>query len=105
MNDLYLQRVPTVAYRRLGQEIIVMSASDSTLFTLNEVASLIWEAADGRTPISEIVRDRICEEFDVDFNQASQDAAALVQELQARGLLTTSGKPVENMDFAAVPLP
>jgi len=35
-----------------------MSATDSTLFTLNEVASLIWKSADGATPLWEIVKSR-----------------------------------------------
>jgi Coenzyme PQQ synthesis protein D (PqqD) len=102
MNEIYIRRAPTVAYRRMGQEVIAMSATDSTLFSLNEVASVIWEAADGRTALSEIVRSKICEEFDVDFAQASQDAQELVQGLTARGLLCTSEKPVANIDCVPV---
>jgi hypothetical protein len=34
---------------------MVMSVVDSTFFTLNEVASTIWRAADGTTPLDEIV--------------------------------------------------
>ena len=37
-----------VAARAVGGEMMIMSAKDSTLFTLNEVAMAIWEAADGR---------------------------------------------------------
>ena len=45
-----------IAARVLGNETMVMSATDSTLFTLDEVATVIWESADGVTPLEEIVK-------------------------------------------------
>jgi len=50
----------------LGGEMMIMSAVDSTFFTLNPVASVIWQAADGCTPLSEIVAQHVCPEFEVD---------------------------------------
>jgi hypothetical protein len=44
----------------LGDEMMVVSTADSTSFTLNDGASLIWQAADGRTPLSEIVAYKVC---------------------------------------------
>ena len=38
---------------------MVMSAADSTLFTLDEIASVIWDAADGATPLDEIVATKL----------------------------------------------
>ena len=35
-----------IAARAVGGEMMIMSAKDSTLFTLNEVATAIWEAID-----------------------------------------------------------
>ena len=64
-------REPAIAARMLGGEMMIMSTADSTFFTLNEVASAIWQAADGRTPLSEIVESKICQEFDVDQEQRS----------------------------------
>ena len=46
-NYRYVTRSKSIAARALGDETMVMSATDSTLFTLNEVASVIWAAADG----------------------------------------------------------
>jgi len=71
-----------------------MSALDSTLFNLNTVATLIWQAADGRTPLSKIVRGLICEEFDVDPDVAYRDAEAFVNELASHRILTLSDQPV-----------
>ena len=55
MTEIYIARSSAIASRMLGGEMMVMSAVDSTFFTLNPVASVIWQAADGQTPLSEIV--------------------------------------------------
>ena len=65
MSDKYIARSKAVAARVLGDEMMIMSAVDSKLFSLSDVATVIWEAADGRTPLSEIVAKRVCAEFNV----------------------------------------
>ena len=74
--------------------MMIMSAVDSTFFTLNEVATAIWQAADGRTPLSEIVTATICSEFDVDPAQAASDAQHFVAELSQHGILAVSDQPI-----------
>jgi hypothetical protein len=74
--------------------MIIMSARDSTLFSLNEVGLVIWEAADGRTPLEQIVKDKVCAEFDVTPEEALKDAESFVQELAAHGILILSDTPV-----------
>lgn len=95
MKNLYIARSPMVAARQLGSEIVIMSATDSTLFTLNEVASLIWKSADGATPLWEIVNSKVCAEFDVDPEVALADAERLVSELADRGLLLLTNGPAK----------
>jgi hypothetical protein len=73
-------------------EAVILLADDSTLNTLNAVGTLIWEAADGQTPLSAII-DRICAEFEVEPAQAERDAAAFIEKLQRRGLLVVSETP------------
>ena len=73
---------------------MIMSATDSTFFTLNEVATAIWQAADGRTPLSEIVAAKICSEFDVNPDQAERDAEQFVTELSQHGILLVSDQPI-----------
>jgi Coenzyme PQQ synthesis protein D (PqqD) len=92
MTETFISRGPALAYRMLGGETIVMSAGDSTLFSLDEVASLIWQAADGRTPLTSIVA-QICGQYDVDEDEARHDAEEFVAELASRGLLTLSERP------------
>ncbi len=76
--------------------MMIMSAVDSTFFTLNEVATLIWQAADGRTPLSDIVTGKICPEFEVDPDQAGRDAEQFVSDLSQHGILMVSDQPITN---------
>jgi hypothetical protein len=85
-----------VAARELGGEMVIMSAVSSSLFTLNEVATLIWKSADGGTPLREIVEERVCAEFDVDPELALADAEHLVSELLEHGLVLVTNEPVNS---------
>lgn len=89
MPEAYLTQSPRTAWRVYDGEAVVLWPDDSTLNTLNAVGTLIWESADGKSPVSAIVA-RICEEFDVDPERAKQDTMAFVAKLRARGLLTVS---------------
>jgi len=93
MSPLYIARSREIAARQLGDEMIVMSARDSTLFSLNDVGLVIWQAADGRTPLEEIVNERVCAEFDVTPEEALKDAESFVRELAGHGILMLSDRP------------
>lgn len=93
-NSIYIARSSAIAARALAGEMMVMNSVDSTFFTLNEVATTIFQAADGRTPLEDIVRDRICEEFDVEPAQAQADAEQFVAELSRHGILLVSPQPL-----------
>ncbi|HTX14564.1 MAG TPA: PqqD family protein [Candidatus Baltobacteraceae bacterium] len=101
MSEKYIARAKAVAARVLGGEMMIMSASNSTLFSLSDVATVIWEAADGRTSLSEIVAVRVCTEFDVQQDVAYRDAELLVEELAMRGILRVSSQPVLDPEPAA----
>ena len=93
-TPVYVARSTRVAARRLGDETMIMSGRDSSLFTLNPTASVIWEAADGITPLSQIVEERICMEFDTEPGAAIRDARELVKGLAEAGILVTSDAPI-----------
>ncbi len=100
MSEKYIARSPAVAARKFDEEMIVMSAVDSTLFNLSEVAAVIWQAADGQTPLSEIVRDQVCAVFDVAPDEAYRDAEAFVEDLARHGILLVSASPVQDAGSA-----
>ena len=95
MTETYIARSSAIAARLLGGEMMIMSVVDSTFFTLNEVATVIWQAADGRTPLSDIVQYTLCREFDVEPEEASHDADQFVRELAQHGILLVSDHPIQ----------
>ena len=94
MSRLYLARNPRVAARSLDGEMMIMSAHDSTLFTLNKTATILWQAADGTTPLDQIVEQRICPQFEVEPAEALQDAETVARELAGHEILQISEEPI-----------
>ena len=93
---IYVARSSAIAARALAGEMMVMNSADSTFFTLNEVATTIFQAADGHTPLHDIVRTRVCEQFDIDPEQAQKDAEQFVAELSGHGVLLVSDQPLSS---------
>jgi coenzyme PQQ synthesis protein D (PqqD) len=91
--DRFLMQNAQTAWRVYDGEAVIIGP-DSTLNTLNPVGTLIWQAADGKTPLSAIVT-RICAEFEVEPVRAQRDSAAFVEQLCQRGLLTLLDSPHE----------
>ena len=92
---LYLLRSDNVAARQIGEELMIMSARDSALFSLNETAAVLWRAADGQTPLAEIVSRDICPAFDIDAETALRDATDLAHGLAERGILQVGNQPFD----------
>jgi hypothetical protein len=92
MNQ-YVARAATVAARKIGGEMVILSAEDSSVFVLNEVGTAIWEAVDGRTPIDAIA-EAVSLEYEVDAATARADVQAFVAALAAAGVLATSDEAV-----------
>jgi len=93
-RKIYVARSPRIAARKLGEEMMIMAGHGSTLFTLNPTATILWQAADGATPLDEIVERRICPEFEVQPEEAIQDAEALAEDLAKHGILLLSEQPI-----------
>jgi len=103
MSRLYVARSTNVAARSLDGEMMIMSSRDSTLFTLNKTATIIWQAADGTTPLDEIVERRICPEFEVKPDEALQDAESMARELASHGILQVSEEPISQPNVSGEP--
>jgi len=97
----YVARSPRIAARMMGDEMMIMSAVDSTLFTLNEVAAAIWNAADGSYMLDEIVAGKVCEQFDVTPETGLKDAEELVMRLAGHGIVIVSDRPIGQAAAAA----
>lgn len=93
-SNRYVARANNVAARMIGGEMMIMSGADSSLYSLNETASILWQAADGVTPLAQIVEQHICGDYSVDPATALRDAEELSQDLARHGILVLSDVPL-----------
>jgi hypothetical protein len=59
----------------------------STVYTLNSSAAWLWEQLKGKEFTIDTIVDLLCENYDVDIEQAKSDAEILLQDFQKQGLL------------------
>lgn len=93
MTPCYPRRSPNLAFRVLKGEAIIMNPVDSSLFNLNETATVIWQSADGKTSLPEIVEREICPRFEIDPATALADAWEVVQSLASQSILILCAEP------------
>ena len=80
---------PDIAWRRIGDESVVLDLKTSAYFTLNETAALLWEAlGEGLTPEKAVAR--LCEEFDAEPETVRRDVEATLAELLSERLILRS---------------
>ncbi len=84
---MILAKAPTMAWRVIDGEAVILSMETKVLRGLNPVGSRVWELIDGQRSVEEIV-GVIVEEFDVAPREAAPDVRGFVQELLDRGLVT-----------------
>jgi hypothetical protein len=94
MTRLYIARGERLAARTLASETVILRPDDSGLYVLNELGTVIWDAADGTTALETIVERVICPQFDVDAATALGDATAFVEGLRAHNILKVSETPM-----------
>jgi len=81
-----ITRTPSIVTRKTGDEYVLVPVTDNianmdSVFTLNETAAFIWEHIDGEQNIGEII-GALTEEYDVGFEQASEDLFSFVRDLE-----------------------
>ncbi len=92
MTDYFKRRFakdPSIVSRNIaGEQILVpirqKAGEIESIFTLNEVASRIWELLDGEMQVEEI-KNAIVEEFEVSPNEAEEDLLKFLQQLEEAG--------------------
>ena len=94
MSAIYVARGTKLAGRKIKNQMIIMTARDSVLSSLNELGTAIWDAADGMTPLDEIVERKVCAQYDVEPAEALKDAQEFVQDLAGDGILIVSDQPI-----------
>ena len=77
--------------RVVAGETIIVPIKDrvgdlDSVYTLNEVGSLIWKLIDGRTGLNQIIEE-IHRTYDVEPEEAKKDAADFLDSLEEVGLV------------------
>ena len=75
---MYLIQDRKTAYRIIDGEAVIVDPGTSMLYSLNPVATLIWEMSSERTA---------AEEFDVELPTAEEDCLELVRDFVDKGIL------------------
>jgi hypothetical protein len=91
VSETVYRTASDVVVRRIGDESVVVPVRShvgdlDSLFTLNEVASRVWELLDGRHSLDAII-ETLCEEFDVTAEVAAKDVEDLIRTLEEAHLV------------------
>ncbi|MBI3978545.1 MAG: PqqD family protein [Chloroflexi bacterium] len=93
--NAYVRRNPGLAARRIGDETVIVQADRSSLHLLtNDVASRIWQLADGRTT-ARAIGARLSEEYDAPSDEIMHDVADFLAQLASLGLVTLECQAAE----------
>jgi hypothetical protein len=93
LAPIYIARDARLAARKVAGEMVILSADDSSLYVLNEIGTLLWEAADGVTPLDEIVDRIVCSTFEIDAPTGLRDARQFLDDLSSHGIIHVSTTP------------
>ena len=74
------------AAKKVGEELVLVPVKSSVadmdeMFTLNDVASFIWEQLDDNATEKELT-EKLVSEFDIDEQTASRDLKSFLSELE-----------------------
>jgi hypothetical protein len=73
-----------------GETIIVPVRNNvgnlDSIYTLNEVATMIWQLIDGKNSVSEIAEE-ICTTYEVTPEEAKKDTVDFLKSLEEAGLI------------------
>ncbi|MCP4501583.1 MAG: PqqD family protein [Deltaproteobacteria bacterium] len=99
MWDQYPKQIRTTPARCVDGQALVITPQDSTLHTLNETGTYIWEQSDGTRTLSDIVK-LLCEEYgddegeSIDVNAIRTDAETFVKDAEKKGILRVLSAPI-----------
>jgi hypothetical protein len=81
-----IQRHKEVAWRMIDGEAVIITPTDSTMHSLNDVGTRIWELITGTRSLKDVA-EVINSEFDVDLERAQKDTLWFVECLAKKGLI------------------
>ena len=91
LKEKVYRQVADVICRQVGSESILVPVRHNVgdldyIYTLSPVAARVWALLDGERSLGQIV-EAICDEYDVEREQAAADVAELVTDLEKVSLV------------------
>lgn len=85
MRSSMFQRNSSILWRELAGEAVLLDPKEGCSYNLNAIGTIIWKLLDG-THSSEAIVQTICEQYEVEPEQAFEDVQRLLAEFQANKL-------------------
>lgn len=85
-----ISKVDSIIWRRIGDDIVVISDDGLATHVLNKTAAFIWELCDGKNGIDEIVSS-LLDRFDVSEEEAITDVGDIIDKLVQLSILKRNG--------------
>jgi Coenzyme PQQ synthesis protein D (PqqD) len=82
----HLTQSKDVIWRRIGDDIVIIREGELFSHVLNKTAAIIWEMCDGTSGVDEITA-RLCERFEVSYDEAHADVDTTVKTLTKANVL------------------
>lgn len=93
LTNCYVKETDFVTRDVAGETIIVPIKNNvgdlDSIYTLNEMGTLIWQLIDGKRNVSQIV-EQICVAYDVTPEEAVKDAIDFLASIEKAGLIRQS---------------
>ena len=81
-----VSQVEDVIWRRIGDDIVVISNDGLATHILNKTAAFIWELCDGKHGIDDMAGS-LYDHFDVPEEEAKADVREIIEKLLQLGIL------------------
>jgi hypothetical protein len=91
-RDVVLTPSPDVIVRELAGESVVLDLSSGRYFGLNAVGTRVWQLIQEGQPVEGVIRS-VTVEYEADAADVERDVLALLDDLQARGLVVAPPGP------------
>ena len=70
----------------LDGEVVILNMKDDVYYGLDQVGGRIWSLIQEPITIGEIIKN-LLEEFDVEYQQCSEEVLALLEDMLSKGLI------------------
>jgi hypothetical protein len=86
MQKFVTQTTEDVIWRKIGDEIVIITDDGLSIHVLNKTAALIWEMCGGSCS-PDTIASSLCERFEVTFEEAIGDVKDIMVKFGELGLL------------------